>query len=105
MNMASPLSRAAVFCERFGLKTPVLLAPMAGACPPALSIAVANAGGMGAAGVVMMPPDEITAWARDVRAGTDGPFQINNWIPGPPPARNRAHEALIREFLGEWGPP
>ena len=39
---------AETFCTRFGLRRPILLAPMAGACPPALSIAVANAGGLGA---------------------------------------------------------
>jgi nitronate monooxygenase len=42
-----PLARAERFCGEYGLKFPILLAPMAGACPPSLSIAVANAGGMG----------------------------------------------------------
>ena len=37
-------SRIASFCDRFRLRVPILLAPMAGACPPSLSIAVANAG-------------------------------------------------------------
>ena len=41
------------FCDRYGLKMPVLLAPMAGACPVGLSIAVANAGSMGAMGALM----------------------------------------------------
>src|SRR5437763_1486315 len=41
--MVSPLSRAAAFCERFGSKVPILPAPLAGACPPPLSIAVAEA--------------------------------------------------------------
>ena len=30
---------------------------MVGACPPEFAIAVANAGGMGAAGVLLDPPD------------------------------------------------
>ena len=50
---ASPSSaraRAKKFCEVYGLKIPILLAPMAGACPVALSVAVANAGAMGAMG-------------------------------------------------------
>ena len=42
------------FCERFGLEIPILLAPMAGACPPSLSIAVANAGGMGGSGALLL---------------------------------------------------
>jgi nitronate monooxygenase len=77
---------------------------MAGACPPALSIAVAQAGGMGACGVLLMSPDEILAWAREVRAQTGGPFQLNNWIPGPRPRRDAAHEARLRAFLARFGP-
>ena len=38
-----PLDRATTFCVQYGLKVPVMLAPMAGACPASLSIAVANA--------------------------------------------------------------
>ncbi|HLM42534.1 MAG TPA: nitronate monooxygenase [Myxococcaceae bacterium] len=103
--LEKPLNRAERFCLRFGLKAPILLAPMAGACPPSLSIAVANAGGLGAGGVVMMPPAEILEWVRAVRAQTRGPFQLNNWIPGPPPHRDAAHEARVRAFLARWGPP
>jgi nitronate monooxygenase len=103
--MEKPLNRAERFCLRFGLKAPILLAPMAGACPPALSIAVANAGGLGAGGVVMMPPAEILEWVQAVRAQTRGPIQLNNWIPGPPPHRDASQEARVRAFLARWGPP
>jgi nitronate monooxygenase len=98
------LARAERFCRRFGLQLPILLAPMAGACPPSLSIAVANAGGLGACGALLMQPAAIAAWAAAVRAGTDGPFQLNLWTPDPAPARDLAHEADIRAFLGAWGP-
>src|SRR5204862_3221606 len=54
-----PLDRAMEFCSSYGLKLPVLLAPMAGACPVALSSAVSNAGGMGAMGAVITPPSGI----------------------------------------------
>ena len=103
--MKSPLQRAHAFCERFGLRTPILLAPMAGASAPSLSIAVANAGGLGACGALLMKPDEISAWANEVRAGTNGPFQINLWIPDPPPSRDKEHEARVANFLSSWGPP
>jgi nitronate monooxygenase len=103
--MVSPLSRADTFCECFGLKVPILLAPMAGACPPSLSIAVANAGGMGAAGLLLYTPDGIAAWVGEFRAGSDGPIQLNLWIPDPPPLRDPVHEARSREFLAQWGPP
>jgi nitronate monooxygenase len=98
------LSRAATFCQRFGLEAPILLAPMAGACPPAVSIAVANAGGMGAGGMVAHAPDAIAAWMRDVRAGTARPVQLNLWIPDPAPARDATHERRVREFLSGFGP-
>jgi nitronate monooxygenase len=102
--MSTPLERAAQFCARYGLKTPILLAPMASACPAGLSIAVANAGGMGAMGALATPPAGIRAWVEDVRAGTGGPFQLNLWIPDPPPRRDADVEAAMRAFLAGWGP-
>jgi nitronate monooxygenase len=99
------IKRAEAFCSRFGLRAPILLAPMAGACPASLSIAVANAGGLGACGALLMSPDEIRAWASELRASSNGAFQMNIWIPDPPPPRDAAHEARLRKFLEGWGPP
>jgi nitronate monooxygenase len=45
---------------------------MAGACPASLSIAVANAGGLGACGALLMQPSAIQAWTDEVRAHTSG---------------------------------
>jgi len=101
----SPLARAESFCARFGLRIPILLAPMAGACPPALSIAVANAGGLGGCGATLMQPAEIHAWVTAVRAKTNGGFQLNLWVPDPPPQRDAAAEQAMRDFLAAWGPP
>jgi nitronate monooxygenase len=64
-----------------------------------------RAGGFGACAALLMQPGEIEDWAREVRADTAGPFQINLWIPEPPPVRDRSHEARVREFLSRWGPP
>jgi nitronate monooxygenase len=96
--------RARAFCQRFGLERPILLAPMAGASAASLSIAVANAGGMGAMGALVSPRDAILRWVADVRAGTAGPFQLNTWMPDPPPLRDAAAEARVRAFLEGWGP-
>ncbi len=104
-SFSSPLARAQGFADRLGIRLPVLLAPMAGACPPSLSIAVANAGGMGACGALMMSPDEIRAWSTEFRAKSAGAFQMNLWIPDPPPIRDAELETRQREFLATWGPP
>jgi nitronate monooxygenase len=52
-----------------------------------------------------MKPDEILGWAKEVRAGSNGAFQLNTWIPDPPPVRDPEHEARVRAFLGRFGPP
>src|SRR5580658_5009807 len=98
------LARAGAFCERFGLRLPILLGPLAGASPPSLSIAVANAGGLGACGALPMEPQEIIDWAAELRACSNGAFQLNLWVPDPPPRRDRKHEADLRTFLAQWGP-
>src|SRR5947209_2233919 len=99
------MERSRVFCERYGLTAPILVAPMAGASPASLSIAVAKAGGMGAFGALVTKPDGIRAWAEEFRAGSDGPFQLNTWVPDPKPVRDAENEARLRAFLEQWGPP
>ena len=105
MNVSSrPLDRAMAFCARYGFTRPIMLAPMAGACPASLSIAVANAGGMGAMGALTTPPAGIREWVREFRSNSSGPLQLNVWIPDPPPARDADAEARVRTFLAQWGP-
>ena len=99
-----PLARAEAFCKAYSLRRPILLAPMAGACPPSLSIAVANEGGLGACGALLMLPEAIASWAAEMRSASKGGFQINLWIPDPAPVRDAMREAAVRAFLGQWGP-
>ena len=98
------LARAEAFCKANDLRVPILLAPMAGACPPSSSIAVANAGGFGACGALLMEPADIKAWASDVRAASNGGFQLILWIADPAPDRDEQAEDAVRAFLGRWGP-
>ena len=96
--------RVAEFCEAYSLEVPILMAPMAGACPVELAAAVARGGGMGACGALMMEPQAILQWARELRSKTNGSFQMNLWIPDPAPKRDAQAEAEVRTFLAKWGP-
>ncbi len=92
-------NRALAFCARFGLRAPILQAPMAGASPAPLAAAVANAGALGALGALMMQPEGIRDWTAEFRSRSNGGFQVNLWIPDPPPERDPAREARVREVL------
>src|ERR1700733_4065638 len=93
----SPRARAEALIDRLGIRLPILLAPMAGACPPSLSIAVANAGGMGACGALMLKPDAILDWHAAFQQSSNRAVQINLWIPDPAPLRVREREAEVAE--------
>lgn len=98
------ITRAQKFCAAYELQIPILMAPMAGACPASLAIAVANAGGMGACGTLLMAPNAVSTWVSELRTATNGPFQLNIWIPDPAPRRDVQHETALRAFLAGWGP-
>ena len=102
-RMIASRQRALEFCGRFGLRVPILQAPMASASPPALGAAVANAGGMGGMGALQSGPAEIAAWAAAFRAGSNGAFQVNLWVPDAPPERDAAREEAVRAALGRLG--
>lgn len=102
---SSPRARVEAFLSLLGIRLPILLAPMAGACPPSLSIAVANAGGLGACGALLMQPEAIRNWCAEFRQQSKGEFQLNLWIPGPEPIRDCELETEQREYLTRWGPP
>jgi nitronate monooxygenase len=104
MPQHQALARAAAFCDRFDIRLPILMAPMAGACPASLAVAIASAGGLGGCGALLMLPPAIRDWVAQVRAGTNSGFQLNLWIPDPPPKRDVAAEDAVRRFLGTWGP-
>src|SRR5258708_37515126 len=106
LDSRSPRGRAMAFCQQYGLRIPILQAPMAGSCPVNLAVAVADAGGMGAMGALMSSPDASAKWAAEFRSRGLGPFQLNLWIAEPAaPIPDFAGEQRVREFLSSWGPP
>jgi nitronate monooxygenase len=96
--------RVEAFCSRFGLRVPILLAPMAGVPAPPLTIAIAHAGGLGGCGVLTMLPEEILRWSKSVRAAEVKAFQLNNWIPETAGQCDPRQEGVLRAFLERWAP-
>src|SRR5260370_6436083 len=103
LDSQSARGRAMTFCQRYGLRIPILEAPMAGSCPVSLAVAVADAGGMGAMGALLSSPDAIANWAAEFPSRSMGPFQLNLWIADPAaPVRDFAAVHRVRQFLSNW---
>ena len=78
---------------------------MAGFSPVDLAVAVTEAGGMGAMGALLSSPETISDWGAQFRSRSNGPFQLNLWIPDlAVPLRDFDAEQQMREFLASWGP-
>lgn len=76
--MAPTPSIATRFTQRYGVRHPFACAGMAFAgMTPALTIAVCQAGGIGALGVGFTPPELLRQYIREIRAATDAPFNVN----------------------------
>ncbi|HEU4370304.1 MAG TPA: nitronate monooxygenase [Methylomirabilota bacterium] len=73
--------------RRFGLRHPIIQAPLAGGGDtPALVAAVGEAGGLGFIGAAYLTPAQIAEAARAVRERTARPFGISLFAPQPAPA-------------------
>jgi nitronate monooxygenase len=55
-------------------------------------------------GALLTSPEGIAAWAESFRRESNGSFQLNLWVPDPPPARDAEAEEKVRRFLAQWGP-
>jgi nitronate monooxygenase len=56
-------------------------------------------------GALISTPEKIRGWVEEFRNHSSGPFQLNTWVPDPPPVRDYEAEEKIRQFLDRWGPP
>jgi nitronate monooxygenase len=74
----------------------LIQAPMAGAQPPELAIAVSRAGGLGSIAGATLPPDALRETIRTVRAALgDLPFAVNLFA--PPYSPDASYEVLLDE--------
>ncbi len=82
----------------FGLPTPIIQAPMAGAATPALAAAVSNAGGLGSLGLGMSTVEQARLLITETQALTERPINVNLFC-HQPAERDAAREAAWLRHL------
>jgi nitronate monooxygenase len=88
------------FVERFGLRVPVIQAPMGGGpTTPGLVAAVCNAGGLGSVAAAYLSPEQIDREIATVRTLTDRPFAVNLFSRDPDRPLEGEVDAVV-EWLG-----
>lgn len=91
----------------FGIDSPIIQAPMAGAQGAALAIAVSRAGGLGSLGCALLSPDQVRSEAALVRGATGGrPFNLNffaHTMPELDPLAWSAWQTRLDPYYAEFG--
>jgi nitronate monooxygenase len=87
--------------DLFGIKHPILLAPMAGAMDADLAAEVAAGGGLGALPATMLSADALRDHVAAFRKRSDQPLHLN-FSAHKPPVPNNAREARWREALAPY---
>ncbi|KVZ14942.1 NAD(P)H-dependent flavin oxidoreductase [Burkholderia ubonensis] len=76
----SARSLSTPFAERFGLRLPLVQAPMVGATTPAMVAAASNAGALGSLGGGAFAPERLADEVAQIRAATGRPFAVNLFV-------------------------
>jgi nitronate monooxygenase len=87
-----------VITDLLGIELPIVQAPMAGAQDSALTIAVANAGGLGSLPCAMLSVDAMRRELAAIRAQTGKPINVNFFC-HPEPAPDEPRQARWRTKL------
>lgn len=92
--------------KMFGMELPIIQAPMATAQVSPLTIAVANAGGLGSLPCAALTPEGIGKEMAAIRAGTKKPVNVNFFChvpPVPDEAREMAWRGMLAPYYREFG--
>jgi nitronate monooxygenase len=84
-----------------GTELPIIQAPMAGAQLGAMTVAVTSAGGLGSLPCAMLTVEAMRNELAAIRAGTDGPYNVNFFCHRPP-TPNAQREAEWRKALAPY---
>ena len=91
--------------DLFGIKLPVIQAPMAGSQGSALAIAVSNAGGLGSQPCAMLGPEQIRSELTAITSASSQPYNVNFFVhqqPEPDPVRERAWRKVLAPYFAEY---
>lgn len=92
---------------RFGLKLPLIVAPMAPQSVPALAAAASDAGALGSLACAYLTPEQIEKAGAETRGLTKHPFAMNLFVnvpaPAIDPARWRRAIEATRTYRDELG--
>jgi nitronate monooxygenase len=92
--------------DLFGIDTPIVQAPMAGATTPEMAIAVSEAGGLGSLPSALYSGEQLRAALDTIRAGTKKPINVNffaHTMPDANPAGQMAWRARLAPYYVEAG--
>ena len=81
--------------DLFGIRHPLLQAPMAGASGVALAVAVSRAGGLGALPCALLSPEQAGAQVEAFRRDASGPLNLNFFCHTPPEPDAQAEAAWM----------
>ncbi|MEM9621034.1 MAG: nitronate monooxygenase [Pseudomonadota bacterium] len=93
---------------RFGIRVPILQAPMAGASGVAMAAAVAAAGGLGALPCAMLTPDQLREQVNELAGLSDQPLNLNFFCHEPAPEnaeRMAAWRTRLSDYYEAWQIP
>lgn len=93
-------------CQKLGIRLPIVQAPMAGSDSPGMTIAVAEAGGLGSLACGMLSPERAREAAAFIRSKTKNPINLNFYCHKPPTEdaeRDRRWREEISAYFAELG--
>ena len=94
------------FHKLFGVRLPIVQAPMAGASDAELAIAVSEAGGLGSLPCAMLMPDQVRSSVEKIRQRTANPFNLNFFchrFPAVDAEREREWQQGLAAYYREFG--
>jgi nitronate monooxygenase len=89
------MNDAQAFMDRFGLRIPLVQAPMAGVSTPELAAAVSNAGALGSVALGALSAEAAEQTLQRTRSLTEGPFVANVFVHDTPVRDQRVESAFL----------